>query len=234
MAAFLIPAAIAGISALASAAPSLIRTKQEKANAKRRKELEAMEGHLGLTPEERAQLEGQFADRIEGTQRAGERQASDALANVVGGGSGDALKRAGQARTETQGAHRDAVGIINQANSARRSELEQELEDRRAFSAQAGRDRAAAATSVVGATVTGGAMGVEQQKMLGRLGGEAGMAASRAAQLGGLTQEQLKKVAASLRARGLDAAEVEALIVDEPPPKPAAVPDLGWVNRSGG
>src|SRR5687768_11805742 len=99
MPAFLLPALFAAGTALASAAPALLPTKEERANRKRRKELEKMDGHLGLTPEERAQLEQQFAGRIEGTADAGERQAAAHLANAVGSGSGDAMRRAGQSRS---------------------------------------------------------------------------------------------------------------------------------------
>lgn len=174
MPAFLIPAAIAGGIALAQAIPKLVRSKQEKENAKRLAELDAMGNAMGLTPAERAEIEAQYANQLEGAQRASERQTRAALANSVSSGSGQALQYAGQAATDAQRAGREAIADINSLDAQRRAELEQEREDRLAFQSAARQSRAQALVSVPAAALSGGLQGAQQAQLLGALrsGGE--------------------------------------------------------------
>ncbi len=213
----------AGIAA-AKAAPAISRTKQEKSNKERIRELEAMGSAMGLTGAEKANMMAGFANELEGTQAAGERQAAAALANSTSQGSGAALRTAGQAMTQRADAGRAALVNVANANAARRTELEQELEDRLGFQSQARKARIEGITSIATGAVKGGMAAAGPAALLGAAGGAktappaapavapttpaAAKVPTRAQRIAALPPDQLEALRKLMIERGLDVSEL--------------------------
>lgn len=196
-----LPALGAGGAAL-EAIPALMRTPEEKFNKRRLDQLMAMDS-LGLTPQERADIERSHMDAIEGAQRSGERQAAGALSNAVGG-SGDALARSVAAQQATIAPTRDAVSDVAAQNAQRRSELEGERDDRLSFQAQTRRARVAALANIPGAAIKGGIQQHEENTQLGLRGTPEEQTVDRASRIAALSPSQVEQLRAYMQAHNLD------------------------------
>jgi hypothetical protein len=161
-------ALLGGGAQLIGGLPALLRSKAERENAQRLRELEGMGDQLGLTPQERAELTAGYRAQLEATQRAGERQAAGALANGAMG-SGAALEMAGQARGVQIAAEREAANQINAIDQQRRTELEGERESRRTFQSNARGARLGALAGVGVGAFEGATAGHLEARGLGRL-----------------------------------------------------------------
>lgn len=215
---FVIPAAIAGAAALARGVPAIMKTPQERANKKRIKELEAMGNAMGLTPEERKQLEAEHQASIDAAQGATDRAVSAQLANG-GGGSGQAVAGAQLAGQQTIDATTQAARDIEAADHRRHAELAQELEDRYAFQSATRKARAAAIAEVPAAAAEGGLKAKNRQEELGLrnkeadaqlaqagvqagIGGRAGTEVN--ASIAKLSPTEREKLRALMVAKGID------------------------------
>lgn len=208
---------IAGGAAAVQAIPSLIRTPAERENTRRLRELEAAGSALGLTPAERAELTAAFRGPLEATQRAGEDQTARALAAYGTGGAGSALALGAAARDQQLQAEREAAGQIAAIDAQRRTELEQEREDRRAFRSQAIQQRVGALASIPAAALMGGQQAIAQRALLGPAqapalqGPTAASALDRSVRLASLSPPDRQRLWELAIARGLDTS-------DFPPP----------------
>jgi hypothetical protein len=189
-------AAIAAGGQALSAIPSIIPTKTERAN---KKELEALQrrqelGTLGLSDEERRQLEESYAMKQGATQAAAEAQRNRLLQGGMGVSGGQALlseAALAEAETNSQVASQQA---IEAANLAKAQQEEQQIRDLQATLDETAMARREAIGSIpmAGVGAYTGQLATEQL-LSGGLSGKELQGAMAITKEFGLTQDEATK-----------------------------------------
>lgn len=206
---FLIPVAGAMAGAALGGADSILPSKAERENRKRIREMEM--SALGLTPQERAALEAQYAGKTEGAQRAAERTAAS-YAAMSQAGSGAAMARGQQAYSDATKLGREVAADMAAANQQRKAQMEAELQDRKDVAATYASNRRRAVADIGSAGLEAYQMQKGQTELTNQPVLEVpGARASTLSRLAGLDDATWDDVKEKLLGRGVSAADIEAV-----------------------